>query len=195
MTADFKPSRQCAEASRKGHWALTKLRRTLSSRRSEVLVPLYKAFVRPHLEYAVQAWAPYLKKDDLAIEKVQRRFTRFFPGLRDKPYELRLLELQLFSMKRRRLRGDLIETFKILKGFSDMGNSNVFVRNCDTRLRGHSLKLKKHGARLLVRHHHFSNRVVNFWNKLPEEVIQTSSVAEFKSKLDHCWSVVFPDLV
>jgi hypothetical protein len=115
ITNDFKPSRQCAEATRSGHWALTRLKRTVSSRKPSVLLPLYKTFVRPHLEYAVQAWAPYLKKDILAIERVQRRFTRLFPNLRERDYETRLYELQLFSMERRRLRGDLIEAYKILK--------------------------------------------------------------------------------
>jgi ribonuclease P/MRP protein subunit RPP40 len=112
ITADFKPTRQCAEAARRGQWALSRLIRTVTSRRPSVLLPLYKAFVRPHLEYAVQAWAPYFKKDCQVIERVQRRFTRLFPETRNQEYELRLTKLNLFSMKRRRLRGDLIETFR-----------------------------------------------------------------------------------
>jgi hypothetical protein len=194
ITNDFKPSRQCAEATRSGHWALTRLKRTVSSRKPSVLLPLYKTFVRPHLEYAVQAWAPYLKKDILAIERVQRRFTRLFPNLRERDYETRLYELQLFSMERRRLRGDLIEAYKIIKGFTDSGG-HLLERNVDTRLRGNSLKLKKHRARLLLRHNCFSNRVVNYWNKLPEEVVQVSNVTGFKHKLDNCWSSLFPDIV
>jgi ribonuclease P/MRP protein subunit RPP40 len=195
VTSDFKPSKQCVEAARRGHWALTRLRRTVASRNPGVLLPLYKSFVRPYLEYAVQAWAPYLKKDALAIERVQRRFTRIFPGLRDMSYGARLKKLNLFSMERRRLRGDLIETFRILKGISDLGENSMFDMNLDTRLRGHSLKLAKTRARLLVRHNYFSNRVVNNWNKLPEDVVRTNNVIDFKRKLDNCWSTVFPNSV
>ena len=79
---------------------------------------MYKAIVRPHLEYCVQAWAPYLQKDIITLEKVQRLATRMISGQRGKSYGQRLQGLELFSLQRRRLRGDLIETFKIMKGLS-----------------------------------------------------------------------------
>ena len=76
---------------------------------------LYRALVRPHLEYCVQFWCPYLSKDVLAIEGVQRRFTRLLPGIAGLSYEERLSQLGLYSLEFRRVRGDLIETFNRIR--------------------------------------------------------------------------------
>ena len=85
-------------------------------RNRDVQLRLYQALVRPHLEYCVQFWCPYLRKDALAIEGVQRRFTRLIPGMAGLSYEEGLNQLGLYSLEFRRVRGDLIETYKILTG-------------------------------------------------------------------------------
>ena len=72
--------------------------------------------VRPHLEFCIQVWSPHLKKDIQCLEKDQRRATRMVIGMRDVPYKVRLKKLELISLEKRRLRDDLIETFKILNG-------------------------------------------------------------------------------
>ena len=113
---DFKPGKQCQAAANKARKELFRLRKSLSCRAPKVFLPLYKAIVRPHLEYCVQAWAPYLHKDIDVLERVQRLATRMIWDQKGKTYDQRLEDLRLFSLKRRRVSGDLIEAYKIVRG-------------------------------------------------------------------------------
>ena len=72
---------------------------------------VYNTYIRPHLEYCVQAWSPYDAKDILMLEKVQRRATKLVIGLKEFIYEERLTQLKLYRLEELRLQGDLIETF------------------------------------------------------------------------------------
>ena len=114
MDANMKVSEQCRIAASKANQVLGMIRRNITYKDKSLIVPLYKAIVRPHLEYCIQAWSPYLRKDIDMLEKIQRRATKLIPGLRDLRYEERLKECGLTTLETRRLRGDQIEVFKIL---------------------------------------------------------------------------------
>ena len=82
------------------------------------------------------------------------------------------------------MRGDLIEVFKLLKGFDKVDYNKFFQINPRKRTRGHSLKLNKSRSRTDIRKNFFSQRVVNSWNKLPQNVVDADSVNTFKNRLD-----------
>ena len=144
---------------------------------------MYTSLVRPHLEYAVQFWSPHLKKDADMLERVQRRATKMIPGIRNKSYEERLEVLNLFSLEKRRLRGDLIETYKIFLGFDDIKPDDLFKLN-EVGLRGHKYKLSKGTFKKDIFKYFYSNRVIDDWNGLPSEVVESKTLNTFKLRLD-----------
>ena len=116
-------------------------------------------------------------------------------SIRHLPYAARLARLNLFSLKRRRLRGDLIETFKIVKQIDRVDPDYFFTRSHTTELRGHPYKLYKPRFRTRGRQFTFSTRVINPWNLLPTSVVNSNNVLEFKTKLDKVWAATFPDFM
>ena len=95
-----------------------------------------------------------------------------------------MIALNLMTLEDRRIRGDIIETFKIIKGFTNIDSTQFFNVQASDRLRGHSLKLTKPRCNTQLRQHFFSQRVIQRWNNLPQYVINADSVNEFKNKLD-----------
>ena len=128
MNANMKVSEQCRISASKGNQILGMIRRNITYKENSLIVPLYKAIVRPQLEYCIHARSPYLRKDIDMLEKIQRRATKLIPGLRDLRYEERLKECGTTTLDTRRLRGDQIEVVKILNGHENI-DSNIFFRN------------------------------------------------------------------
>jgi len=104
---------------------------------------LYKAMVRPDVEYANAIWSPYKKGEIEAIEKVQKRATKLVISLKKLPCKERLLQLNLHTLKYRQLRGDMIEVYKIIHDMYDRSVALELPRNVSTT-RGNKYKLQKH---------------------------------------------------
>lgn len=191
ISKDLKVSKQCGVAAKKGFQILGLISRSFVCREQSFLVPLYKSLVRPHLDYSMQAWRPHLQKDIAVLERVQRRATRMIRECKGLDYESRLKKVGLTSLEIRRVRGDMIEVFKILKGLENLDESIFFQRcnyedvNIDNRkTRGNVFKLYKKRVRLDVARFGFGNRIVRDWNKLPNKVVMSSNVNTFKGNLD-----------
>ncbi len=115
-------------------------------------------------------------------------------GLRHVPYETTLQRLQLFSLARRRIRGDLICMYKKMHGLLDFPRDAVFAAPTRIGLRGHAFKIHQQWCKTRRRQHAFSVRVVPYWNKLSEEIVNAPSVETIKLRLDARWKSLFPEL-
>ena len=143
FSAGMNVSKQRGIAASKGNQILGLIRRTIMYKEKQLIVPLYKAIVRPHLEYCIQTWRPYRKKVIDKLERIQRRATKMIPALRDLSYESRLLQCGLTTRETKRLRGDQIEVFKIMNGYEDVDRNIFFKLKEGSRTRGHKAALVK----------------------------------------------------
>ena len=188
ISSTLHPSVQCQKSYAKAMQSLATIKRTFKYITKESFNILYKTYIQPHIEYCVQAWSPYYAKDIDLLEKVQHRATKLLPQLANLPYQQRIQRLKMYSLYCRRQRGDLIETFKILKRYLDVNHSNFFTLSPIDFTRGHDYKLFKPRSKLLVRSKFFTNRVIDLWNSLPYQVINAQSIIEFKNNLDIFWA-------
>ena len=118
------------------------------------------------------------------LEGIQRKATRLIPQLRTLPYSERLKELNMFSLEQRFIRGDLIEVYKIISNLDNIKSHNLFTFNDNSRTRGHEFKLNKPRFNSQIRKHSFSQRVIDRWNLLPQDIVNSQSLNIFKSRLD-----------
>ena len=148
----------------------------------EIILNLYKAMVRPHIEYATQVWPPIYKKDKVILKHVQRRATRL---IQNKSYQERLKFFGLPSLEYRRERADMAQVYKIMHTIDKVDKEKLFqMSECNTT-RGHSMKLFKKRPRLNVRANYFSPR--DQWNSFPESIVTAPSLCAFKSRLNKPW--------
>ena len=186
LTSDLKFSCQCSAAASKANYQLGLLKRTFISRDKFLWKKLYTTYVRPHVEFAVQAWNPYYVKDINLLEKVQRRATKICHELKNINYEDRCMILNLTSLKRRRIRGDLIQKYKFHNGLDEITwyRQPISRPQRASRLGVNRCLLVREIAKKKVRFHSFNNRIPQFWNLLPDDLINSVSVNSFKAGLD-----------
>ena len=160
------------------------IKRTFSYLNRASFIQLYKALVRPHLEYGNIIWFPHLKRQSSTIEKVQRRATRLLFEPRSLNYEERMRHLCLPSLKYRRLRGDMIQVFKLINGLDDLDWKDFFTKSRTdiTRLSQYNLFITY--SRTNTRKFAFGNRAAPMWNKLSETTRSVDTLNKFKNMLD-----------
>ena len=163
------------------------IRRTYTYLDPQSFKLLFKSLLRPYLEYGAPIWNPRLKRDITELENVQRRATRQVPELKGLSYEDRLRKLQLPTLRYRRPRGDMIETYKLLHDIYDPILPKLLDPVEKSKTRGHRFKLPKKSAKNNIKGHVFSHRIVNDRNSLPEDMVSAPSVNAFKNRFDSHW--------
>ena len=176
-----------SEKVNKANQIMGMIHRTFTTLNMSTFRCLFKVMVRPHLEFGQTAWSPYKKKDIRVVENVLRRASKLVPGLKTLSYSERLKQLNLPTMAYRRIRGDMIEVYKILTGKYDK-EVNIQLQRHTGHTRGNKLKLSKARARTQLRQMFFTSRITNIWNSLPNDVIEAPSTATFERRLDKFWS-------
>ena len=183
MRSDLKWESHIASIVKKANTMLFLIQKAFETKTVNLVAKLYKSHVRPILEYAHSVWNPYYVKDIELLEGVQRRATRIPATLKGSAYEERLRVFGLPTLRERRMRGDLIETFKIIQNHYKVP-MYIFHFNINENLRGHSLKLYKERCNKLQRKNFLTNRVVYSWNSLHNETVTAESINNFKNRLD-----------
>ena len=183
ITSDLKWHDQVCSASSRASRMLGILKNTFVSRDAKLWKSLYTTYIRPHLEFAVAAWNPYLKKDIETLERVQHRSTKTPSSLRSLSYEERCTKMNLTTLRERRTRGDMIQQFKISSGLDKVNwiREPIIV---DGRV-GRRPQLRREVVKNCAQRHNFyNNRIVNVWNKLADETVNAQTTNGFKSRFD-----------
>ncbi len=176
-----------SEKIKKAYSMLGIIKRNFKKMDENTFIKLYKTMVRSQIEYAASVWSPYKKTVIYAIERVQKRATKMIRKYRKMSYTERLQKLKLPTLVFRRLRGDMIEMFKIQTGKYDEEVTPNLKSINNNRTRGNALKLEVERAKYDIRKYSFCVRSVKVWNSLPDSVIKAENVNTFKNRLDKYW--------
>ena len=194
INKNLKPSKQCSTAANRARAVLNQITRSFHYRDRHVFKRLYTTYVRPHMEFSVSAWAPTLTQDIDILENVQKTAVNMINGLESATYEDKLRELGLQSLRTRRTRYDLIQTYKILNNLDDIQSDQWFqkaseIASRSTRQSADPLKLITPRTRTQIRKNFFTVRAIESWNELPLEIRKSRNISLFKKRLDIHYTV------
>ncbi len=152
-----------------------------------VLPSIYKAYVRPYLEFATPAWNPHRQCHIEKLEKVQHRLVKSIQGLSGATYDQKLSEIGLETLEERLRKLDLIQAFKFFKNeddtFADIFQVPYNHPYQTRRIAGGNI-ITQHRSRLELRANFFSQRVIAPWNTLPPDIRGATNVLCFKRGLN-----------
>ena len=186
VDSELKFSTHIAKTVNKANSIMGTIRRSFKYLNYQTFKTIFCAHVRIYLEYANPFWSPYKKKDIVLIESVQKKATKFLPGMIGLTYEQRLRKINLPTLSYRRLRGSMIETYKIFNTYDQEAAPHLQLNENATR--GHNKKLfLSRSERKHPKLHAFNQRIVKPWNSLPDEVVNKPSLDSFKAALDKHW--------
>lgn len=183
ISKDLKPAAQCKKAAKTATRVLNQILRAFHYRDKRTFLNLYKTYVRPHLEFAVAAWCPWNQADIELLENVQARAVKNVSGMGGMTYEERLQTLNLPTLADQRREIDLIQVYKIVRNVDDVSSSTWFKMAEDrrpTRATAGAYPLLAGRSHHEYRRHFFSQRVIQPWNSLPDEIKQAPNPSAFK---------------
>ena len=147
---------------------------------------LYKSLVRPHLEYGAPVWSPYEGEIKKQLENVQKRATKRVPRVSSLDYPDRLKQLNIPTLAYRRVRGDMIQMYKLHYGFYDKSLPDMFTLNT-RQSQGHNKKYRVKGSSSNPRKYNFAVKSIPLWNSLPPEAVDAEDIKSFEIALDEHW--------
>ena len=185
----FTFSKHIAKIAVKSNSRLGLIKRTFKIRTDKIILVLYKSLVRPILEYGSVIWSPYTKQDKDVLETIQRRATKMITRLRDLSYPNRLKAIKLPSLAYRRIRADILQLYRILKGIDNNINPiELFELDTNELTRGHSLRINKIRCLTSKKLHSFPHRAIHIWNKLEKNTVTYQTINSFKAAMQKEWS-------
>ena len=147
----------------------------------KLFIVLYKALIRPVLEYGNVVWKPYFKKDSELLERVQRRATKIVKSVRNESYPVRLPSL-VYRIKR----ADMIQLYRIMTGIDNL-QSSKFIKMEKGITRGHIFKAFKPRSSSRIKRNTLGYRAINEWNTLSHSVVSSENINQFKTRLESFW--------
>ena len=178
-------SYHCNIIARNAHYRRRQFQHSFACKDRDFQVFLFKTYIRPMIESSSEIWSPHHIGDIDKVESVQRKFTKFLPGMFNVPYRDRLERLGLDIMEIRRIRADLVLMYKMVYGLIDIDYNDYFSIN-ERRSRGNSIKISVQHCRIDCRKFFFVNRTTMIWNSLDDQIVKLDNIVKFKRALLNC---------